>query len=99
TNTSGPANNMPYTGGVVGLAVLIGTASNNIFYGGSGPTLGASLITADPMFVSASGDDFHRSTASPVISAGATAVTSFVITDYDVKARSAAAIDIGAFAH
>src|SRR5437667_260706 len=30
-----PANNMAYTGGVAGLAVLIGTASNNIFYGGS----------------------------------------------------------------
>jgi len=94
-----PANNTAYTGGVVGLAVLIGTASNNIFYGGSGSTVGGSLITANPMFVSAPGDDFHLAAGSPAIGAGATDVTSLVTTDYDVKARSAAAIDIGAFAH
>jgi hypothetical protein len=93
-----PANNMAYTGGVVGLAVLIGTARNNIFYGGSGSTLGGSLITADPMFVSASGDDFQLAPGSPAIGAGATDVTSLVTTDYDLVSR-AAGIDIGAFAH
>src|SRR4029077_13182565 len=89
-----PANNMAYTGGVVGLAVLIGTASNNIFYGGSGPTRSASLITAAPMFVSASGDDFQLAPGSPAIGAGATGVSSIVTTDYDLVSR-AAGIDIG----
>jgi hypothetical protein len=89
---------MAYTGGSGGLTVLIGTVSNNIFYGGSGSTLGGSLITADPMFVSASGDDFQLAPGSPAIGAGATDVTSLVTTDYDLVSR-AAGIDIGAFAH
>jgi len=94
-----PANNMAYTGGVVGLAVLIGTASNNIFYGGSGSTVGGSLITANPTFVSASGDDFHLAAGSPAIGAGATDVTSLVTTDYDLNPRSSSSIGIGAYLH
>jgi hypothetical protein len=90
---------MAYTGGSGGLTVLIGTVSNNIFYGGSGSTLGGSLITADPTFVSVSGNDFHLAAGSPAIGAGAMGVSSIVTTDYDVKARSATAIDIGALGH
>jgi len=37
-------------------------------------------------------------TGSPAIGAGATGVASVVTTDYVLKARSAAGIDIGAFA-
>ena len=94
-----PANNMAYTGGGVGLAVLIGSAANNIFYGGSGPTLGASLISANPMFISASDDDFQLATGSPAIGAGATDVASVVTTDYALVSRSRASVDIGALAH
>src|SRR5205807_2066668 len=93
-----PANNMAYTGGGVGLAVLIGSAANNIFYGGSGPTLGASLISANPMFISASDDDFQLATGSPAIGAGATDVASVVTTDYALVSRSRASVDIGALA-
>ena len=94
-----PANNMAYTGGVAGLAVLIGTASNNIFYGGSGLTLGVSLIIANPMFVSASSDNFHLAAGSPAIGSGSTGVSSVVTTDYDVRTRSSTNIDVGAFTH
>src|SRR5437016_273579 len=76
-----PANNMAYTGGSGGLTVLIGTVSNNIFYGGSGATLGGSLITADPTFVSVSGNDFHLAAGSPAIGSGSTGVSSVVTTD------------------
>jgi len=92
-----PANNMAYTGGSGGLAVLIGAASNNIFYGGSGATLGAHVISADPKFVSASGHDFHLATGSPAIGAGVAGVTYLVTTDHELATRGRSRVDIGAF--
>jgi len=48
------------------------------------------------MFVSAFRQRLPSPPGSPAIGAGAIGVSSIVTTDYDVKARSAAAIDIGA---
>jgi len=92
-----PANNTAYIGGQVALDALAGTTSNNIFYGGSGATLGAGVISADPKFVNASGRDFHLAAGSPAIGAGTKGVTYLVTTDHELATRGPSSVDIGAF--
>ncbi len=92
-----PANNRAYIAGEVALDALAGTTGHNIFYGGSGPTLGSAVISADPKFVSASGHNFHLAASSPAIGAGVAGVTYLVTTDHELATRGRSSVDIGAF--
>jgi hypothetical protein len=92
-----PANNTAYTAGGVDLGALAGTSANNLFYGGSGATLGSRAISADPKFVNASGHDFHLAAGSPAIGAGVAGVIYLVTTDHELDTRGRSSIDIGAF--
>lgn len=87
-----------YNGGSVGVSASAGTFARNVWYNGTGsPSIDSSAITHDPLFVSA-GSDFHLQKGSPAIGAGSTAsaVTSLVVDDYDLKTRSSTSMDIGA---
>jgi hypothetical protein len=92
-----PANNRAYIAGEVALDALAGSTGHNIFYGGSGPTLGSAVISADPKFVSASGHNFHLAAGSPAIGAGVAGVTYLVTTDHELATRGRSSVDIGAF--
>ena len=92
-----PANNTAYLAGEVALDALARTTGHNLFYGGSGATLGTEVISADPKFVSASGHDFHLAGGSPAIGAGVAGVTYLVTTDHELATRGRSSIDLGAF--
>lgn len=97
-NVFEPADGTAYLAGSVGFADFPGTASNNLFFGGSGPTLGQPAQSANPLFVDPANGDFHVASASPAIGAGA-AATLAAPTDYDLNARAPGRSDIGAFAY
>jgi hypothetical protein len=92
-----PANNTAYIGGEVALDALAGTSGHNIFYRGSGATLGTGVISADPKFVNAPGHDFHLAAGSPAVGAGVAGVTYLVTTDHELATRGRSSVDIGAF--
>jgi hypothetical protein len=89
-----------YSGGSNGMSTGIGTVTNNLFFNGvDGDSWDSHPISSDPLFVSATLDNFHLGAGSPAIAAGDTAVASVVTTDYDLKPRAATSIDIGAYTH
>jgi hypothetical protein len=93
------ASGTRYLNGSVGFSSSAGTFAHNVWFNGTGAvTLDSTAILANPLFV-APGSDFHLQAGSPAIGAGATAaaVTSLVTTDYDIKSRSATAMDVGAY--
>jgi hypothetical protein len=94
-----PTANIPYTLGSVGLSPFPGTASNNVFYGGNGTAPGNSVISSNPVFVNAGGNDFHLGSGSPAIGTGSTTPAAVVTTDYDLNARSSSSMDVGAYRH
>jgi hypothetical protein len=63
--------------------------TNNLFFGGTGGTLGSNPVTANPNFLNAATDDLHLTSGSPAIGAGAAAVSGVVVTDYDLNPASA----------
>jgi len=92
------ASNIEYwAGGVEFTSSTTSGTDHNLFFGGTGPTLGTSPINGDPMFVNAAGFDFHLNSGSAAIGAGAD-VSTVLNTDYDLRPRTGAN-DIGAFAH
>jgi hypothetical protein len=95
-----PASGLPYIGGAIGLQGMIGTVTNNLYYGGSGPAFGSFVVNGNPAFVNASGDDFHLTAQSPAVGSGSSAVSSVVVTDYDLNSApqpAGGAYDIGAY--
>ena len=95
-----PAPGLPYIGGAIGLQGAIGTVTSNLFFGGSGPACVSSVNNNNPAFVSASTDDFHLTAASPAVGSGSSAVSSLVVTDYDLNSApqpAGGAYDIGAY--
>ncbi|HEY8101456.1 MAG TPA: hypothetical protein VIF82_11940 [Burkholderiaceae bacterium] len=91
----------PYNSGSVGVPASAGTFARNIWFNGSGsPSIDSTAIIANPQFVTA-GSDFHLQATSPAIGAGShtAAVTSLVVNDYDLKARSTTSMDVGALKH
>jgi hypothetical protein len=94
-----PAKNMPYIGGSVGLDTRSVIAAHNLFYGGSGDTLGTGVITANPLFVDALAHDFRLKANSPAIAAGAPVVSTVVSTDYSTNVRNPKGTDLGAYAN
>ena len=91
-----------YSGGSVGMTSGIGTVTNNLFANGSsGDGWDSHPMLGSPLFVSTSttSPDLHLQAGSPAIGAGATAVSSVVTTDYDLKPRPSGPIDIGAYTH
>ena len=86
-----------YSGGSNGMSALAGTFSRNLWFNGIGTNIDSAPVGGDPLFV-APGSDFHVQTGSPAIGVGSTAavVTSLVVNDYDLKARSSTSMDIGA---
>ncbi|MGZ3238799.1 MAG: hypothetical protein ACXWJK_00125 [Burkholderiaceae bacterium] len=91
---------VPYTwwnNGITGA----GTITRNLWFNGSGGTgFDSAPVTLDPLFVT-NGSDFHLQATSPAIAVGShtAAVTSLVVNDYDLKARSTTSMDIGALKH
>lgn len=94
-----PSKDTAYFAGTVGFTPFPGTARSNLFFGGPADAGGKNSIVADPRFVAAADHDFHLTADSPAIGAGATAISTVVTTDYDVKPRTAGSIDVGAFEH
>ncbi|MFZ6781243.1 hypothetical protein ACO0LD_30780 [Undibacterium sp. Ji83W] len=93
------ATGTPYNSGSNGVPASTGTFARNLWFNGSGsPGLDSTAIMANPLFVQA-GADFHLQTNSAARGAGsiATAVTSLVTNDYDLKARNPQAMDVGAY--
>jgi hypothetical protein len=87
-----------YNGGSNGVPVNAGTFARNLWFNGTGSTgIDSTAVTGNPLFVAA-GSDFHLQAGSPAIGVGSVAapVISLVTNDYDLKARSAASMDIGA---
>ncbi|MBI3563298.1 MAG: hypothetical protein HY080_16465 [Gammaproteobacteria bacterium] len=93
-----PRTGMAYAGGTVDFGGTFGTVTNNLWYNGSGATLGdSSLVLADPQFVTP-GTDFHLLTGSMAIDTGSAAVSGRVVDDYDARSRpQGAGYDIGAY--
>jgi len=89
-------NGAAYVGGDTGLGGSHGTVTNNLFFGGTGGTLGSNPVTANPNFANPATDDLHLTSGSPAIGAGAAAVSGVVVTDYDLNPASAP-FDIGAY--
>jgi len=89
-------NGTAYVGGDTGFGGSHGTVTNNLFFGGTGGTLGSNPVTANPNFLNAATDDLHLTSGSPAIGAGAAAVSGVVVTDYDLNPASAP-FDIGAY--
>ena len=82
-------NGTAYTGGDAGFSGSHGTLTNNLFFGGTGSTLGSNAVTANPNFANPASDDLHLTSGSPAIGAGAAAVAAVVVTDYDLNPASA----------
>jgi hypothetical protein len=82
-------NGTAYVGGDTGFGGSHGTVTNNLFFGGTGGTLGSNPVTANPNFLNAATDDLHLTSGSPAIGAGAAAVSGVVVTDYDLNPASA----------
>ena len=92
-----PADGTAYIGGSVGFAAFKGTATDNLFFAGSGPTLGAPAPVADPRFLDPAGGDFRLGSGSPAIGAGSVLNFPAARTDFDLDARAGGRPDIGAF--
>lgn len=91
-----PARGVPYLGGTVGFSSTSVAASSNLFFGGSGPTLGENAINRDPDFVGPAAADFHLRSDSPALRSGTLAFRP-PPTNYDVCPASATDVDIGAY--
>jgi hypothetical protein len=92
------ASGTPYNSGSVGISASAGTFARNLWFNGAGSTsIDATAVKANPLFVT-DGSDFHLQAGSPAIGAGShtAAVTSVVANDFDIKARSATSMDVGA---
>jgi hypothetical protein len=92
------ATNTPYNSGSVGVSASMGTFAHNLWYNGSGSvSIDSVPITGNPLFVTP-GADFHLQAGSAAIGTGSTAaaVDALVVNDYELKARNAASMDIGA---
>jgi hypothetical protein len=95
------ASGTPYNKGSNGVPASAGTFTHNAWFNGTGSvSIDTAPVTTNPLFVLL-GSDFHLQTGSPAIGSGSltSAVTSLVTTDYDVNARSATSLDLGAFKH
>ena len=84
-----------------GQAFVSADFSNNLWYNGSGPTLGSSVQTSNPQFVSttAGSVDLHLSAGSAAIDSGSSTVSTVVTSDYDANTARPqnGRYDIGAF--
>ena len=93
------ASGTPYNSGSNGVPTSAGTIKNNLWFNGSGSTsFDAAAIAGDPLFVNP-GTDFHLKAGSPAIARGGNSSTlaAIVATDFDVKARNSASMDLGAY--
>jgi len=91
-------NGGAYIGGEQGFSGPFGTANNNLFFGGTGGTLGTGTGVLNPAFTNAAGGDFTLTAASPAKGAGAygAAVAALVTTDYGINPVTSK-ISIGAY--
>jgi hypothetical protein len=94
-----PADDTAYVGGSVGFASFPGTAADNLFFAGSGPTVGEPARSADPGFADPAHGNFHLRRGSPAIGAGAALPSPALQWDYDLNPRAGERSDIGALAY
>lgn len=90
-----------YVGGTAGFGAVAGTMSNNLWFNGSGPTVGSNNVKADPLFASTAqgSGNFHLQPRSPAADTGSAAVSALVADDFDVSTSrpQGGGYDIGAY--
>ena len=88
-----------YAGGEVNFPQFPGIAADNVFYGGTPPTLGELALTARPAFIDPSAGDFRLRSPGPGSGAAPGNIAPVIQTDYDLNTRSAQRPEIGALVY